>query len=60
MMVIVDAHTHNHFTVRFFFRDYPGERVPEEETSYGLYNAREDIRGTHTDSSAGRHSIRTD
>jgi len=30
----------------------------QKQTSSGLYAAREDIRGRHTDHPAGRHSIR--
>ena len=36
-----------------FYRDYLGEPVPEE----GLYGAREDNRGRHTQHLAGCHSI---
>jgi len=54
------THTHTHTTILWpFFWDYPGEPVPEEETSSGLYGARGDIRRRHTDNPAGRHSIRT-
>jgi len=48
--------------LRPFSRDYPGEPVPEEEIfswTLGLYGAREDNRGRHTDHPDGRYSIRT-
>jgi len=46
-------HHHNHTTtiLRPFYRDYPGETVPEEKL---LIN-----RGRHTDHPAGRHFIWT-
>jgi len=51
--------SHTHTTVLWpFFRDYPSELVPEESSS-GLYVAREDYRGRDTDNPAGCHSIRT-
>jgi len=61
-VVTVSKHTHTYTTIlRPFFRDYPGESVPEEleeVSSSGLYSARRE-RGTHTNSPGGRHSIRT-
>ena len=50
--------THRHTTVLWpFFRDYPGEPVPEE--IFWTLWCREDNRGRHTDNPAGRHSIWT-
>ena len=53
------VHTYTHTTVLWpFLPDYPGEPVPEENSS-GLHGAREDSRGRHTNNPAGRYSIRT-
>jgi len=54
-----DYHHHHHTTtvLRPFFRDHPGELVPEENFGtlwWGKIN-----RGRHTDHQAGRHSIQT-
>jgi len=54
------THTHTHTTIlRPFFQEYPGEPVPEEETSSGLYGARGNIRDRHTDNLAG-HPLHLD
>jgi len=44
--------------LRPFFRDHPGEPVPEEKL-LGFTVQGEIYRGRHTDHPAGRHSIRT-
>jgi len=52
--------TYNTTVLRPFFRDYPGEPVPEDIFFLlYFYGAREDIRGRHTDHLAGRHTIQT-
>jgi len=54
-----DLLKHTYTTVLLpFFRDYPAEPVTEKSSS-GLYGARGDIRGRHTDNPAGCHSIWT-
>jgi len=54
-------HHHSTAVLRPFFRDHPGEPVPEVHNFWtSLYNVQEKInRGRHTDNPAGRHSIRT-
>jgi len=52
-----DTHT-TILRVTALFRDYLGEPVPDEFSS-GLYGAREDNRGRHTNNPDGRHSIQT-
>jgi len=48
-----------HTTVlRLFFRDHPGEPVPEENFLDFMVQGKID-RGRHTDHPAGCHSIRT-
>ena len=52
------THTHAHTTVlRPFFRDHPGEPVPEENLWTLWCKGR--LTGRHTERPAGRHSIRT-
>ena len=54
------ARTHTHTTILPpYFRDYPGEPVPEENLLLDFYGVREDNRGRHTTHPAGRHSIQT-
>jgi len=54
--IIQQSNTHTHTTVlRPFFRDHPGEPVPEENFSTSWCKG----RGRHTDQPAGCHSIRT-
>jgi len=51
--------THTYKTIlRPFFRDHPGELVPEENV-WTLLVQGKISRGRHTDHPAGRHSIRT-
>ena len=51
------THTYTQPFLRPFFRDYPGEPLPEENLDF--YGAREGNRGRHTNCPAGRHSIQT-
>jgi len=54
-------HSHNHHTttiLRPFFRDYPGEPVPEEKLLDFMVQGKIN-KGRHTDNPAGRYSIRT-
>jgi len=53
----LNKNTHNRFTA-LFSRTTRVSRC-QKESSTGLYGARGDIRGRHTDNPAGRHSIRT-
>ena len=61
---ILQAKTKNKQTttitiLRPFFRNHPGEPVPEGSLLLDFCGAREDIKGRHTDHLGGRHSIRT-
>jgi len=57
--VSVSWQTHTHTTVlRPFFRDHPGEPVPEEKLLDFMVQGKIN-RGRHTDHPAGHHSIRT-
>jgi len=49
--------THNHFTA--LFPGLSGWASAGRKLSSGLYGAREDIRGRHTNHPAGCHSVRT-
>jgi len=53
------THTHarNHFTA--LFPGLPGWPSARRKPSSGLYGAREDNRGRHSDNTAWRHSIQT-
>jgi len=56
------THEHTHTLIQPFYGPFSGStRVNQcqKKSSSGLYGARGDIRGRHTDNPAGRHFIRT-
>ena len=62
IFVLITVHTHTHTHTQPFYRPFfgtTGVSRRQKKSSSGIYGARENNRGRHTDHPAGRRSIRT-